>query len=79
MRELPHAPRPETERGTKSESGERPCPKNSTPRTHTYAHVHALLKKDIHEKTLRTDARMIGTRLPRTPCPAHLSGAQNGA
>ena len=45
----------------------------------THAHAHALLKKDIREETIRTDARMIGTRPPRTPCPAHLSGAQNGA
>ena len=36
------------------------------------AHTHALLKKDTHNKTLRTDAQTLGPRLPRTPCPAHL-------
>ena len=53
---MPHAPRPETGRGTRmSESREHPCPKNSTRRMRTHSHAHALLKEDIYGKNLRTD------------------------
>ena len=56
-----------------------PLPPKTLPHTYAHAHAHALLRKDTHNKTLRTDAQTLGPQ----NCPAHLaphtfSGAREG-
>ena len=75
---LPRTPHPKTVRRTKIESG-MPLPPKTLPHTYAHAHAHALLRKDTHNKTLRTDAQTLGPQ----NCPAHLaphtfSGAREG-